>query len=97
MACYVIIELTARPGEGAATFEALRAAAPQTRNKDGCKSFELTVNRNDPENMLVIMKWASLRQYETERAWGMVRGERQPLDDLMVGKSSIRFLEITDV
>jgi quinol monooxygenase YgiN len=44
MSCYVMLEFTAKPGTGPAVLDALRVALPETRNKEGCESLDVTVN-----------------------------------------------------
>ena len=67
MPCYVMLELTAKPGTGPAILEAPRAALPETRNKEGCESVEVTVNQDDRDNILLVMRWASRKHLQTYR------------------------------
>lgn len=97
MSCYVMLEFTARSGTGAAVLDALREALPQTRNKDGCLSLEVTVNQDDRDNILLVMRWATRRHYETYRGWRESNGDVQRFADLTVGGLSTRFFETTDV
>ena len=45
------------------------------RRKDGCKSLELTVNQNNPDNMIIVMRWQSRGHYDTYRAWRETNGD----------------------
>ena len=65
MTCYVMVEFTAKEGIGPALLEALRQELPTTRAKDGCQSLELTANMDDPDNMLIVMRWQSRKHYDT--------------------------------
>jgi hypothetical protein len=51
MSCYVMLEFTAKPGTGTDVLEALRVALPETRNKEGYESLEVTVNQDDRDNI----------------------------------------------
>lgn len=97
MPCYVMLEFTAKPGTGPEVLEALRAALPDTRNKDGCLSLDVTVNQDDRDNILLVMRWATRRQYETYRAWREANGDVSQFAAMTVGGLSTRFFEPTGV
>lgn len=97
MPCYVMLEFTAKPGTGPAVLEVLREALPETRNKEGCDSLEVTVNQDDRDNILLVMRWASRKHYETYRAWREASGDVQRLSDVTIGELSTRFFDISDV
>lgn len=96
MPCYVMLEFTAKPGTGPAVLDALRQALPDTRNKDGCISLDVTVNQDSPDNVLLVMRWATRRQYETYRAWRETNGDIQRFEDMTVGGLSTRFFDPAD-
>lgn len=97
MPCYVMLEFTAKPGTGPALLEDLRAALPETRNKEGCNSVEVTVNQDDRDNVLLVMRWATRRHYETYRAWRDGNGDVHRFAEATVGGLSTRFFDATDV
>jgi len=92
-----MLEFTAKPGTGPAVLELLRVALPDTRNKEGCNSLEVTVNQDNSDNMILVMRWASRKHYETYRAWREASGDVQRLADAAVGGISTRFFDVTDV
>jgi quinol monooxygenase YgiN len=75
MSCYVMVEFTAKPGTGPAVLGALRVALPDTRNKEGCESLDVTVNQDDRDNMLLVMRWTSRKHYQTYRDWPEANGD----------------------
>jgi quinol monooxygenase YgiN len=93
MSCYVLLEFTAKPGTGPAVLEALRQALPETRNKDGCLSVDVTVNLDNGDNVLLVMRWASRRQYETYFAWREANGDITEFAEKTVSGLSIRFFD----
>ena len=97
MSCYVMLEFTAKPGTGPAVLEALREALPETRNKDGCNSLELTVNQDNRDNMLLVMRWATRKHYETYRAWRETNGDVKRFADVTVSGLATRFFDVSDV
>ena len=97
MPCYVMLEFTAKPGTGPAVLEALRAALPETRNKEGCESVEVTVNQDDRDNMLLVMRWASRKHYQTYRAWREANGDVKRFADATVDGLLTRFFDVSDV
>jgi len=97
MACYVMLECTARKATGSALLEVLRGELPITRTKDGCQSLELTVNQDNPDNMVIVMRWISRAHYATYRAWREANGDLKRLGELIDGSPSTRFFDISDV
>jgi quinol monooxygenase YgiN len=92
-----MLEFTAKPGTGPAVLEALREALPETRNKDGCNSLELTVNQDNRDNMLLVMRWATRKHYETYRAWREANGDVKRFADMTVNGLETRFFDNSDV
>ena len=97
MSCYVMLEFTAKPGTGPALLEGLRVALPETRNKEGCESVEVTVNQDSQDNILLVMRWATRKHYETYRAWRDGNGDAQRFADATVSGLSTRFFDVTGV
>ena len=64
MTCIVILEMTAKKGTGMQLVENLRALLPDTRNKDGCQSVEVTTNLDDADNLVLVERWATRKHYE---------------------------------
>ena len=97
MPFYVMLEVTAKPDTGRKMLEMFRQVLPETRNKDGCLSVEVTVNQDRTDNLLLVMRWASRQHYQTYRDWRETKGDVQRFADLTVGGLSTRFFEVTDV
>jgi heme-degrading monooxygenase HmoA len=97
MPCYVMLEFTAKKGTGPVLLEGLRAALPVTRGKDGCRSLELTVNQNNTDNMIIVMRWESRRHYETYRAWREANGDVKSFSEATESGLSTRFFDVSDV
>ena len=64
MTCIVILEVTAKKGTGTQLVENIRALLPDTRNKDGCQSVEVTTNLDDADNLVLVERWATRKHYE---------------------------------
>jgi len=96
MACYVMLEFTAKSGTGSALLEALRVALPETRNKAGCESVEVTVNQDDRDNMLLVMRWTSRNHHQTYRVWREANGDVKRFADTTVNGLSTRFFDVSD-
>jgi quinol monooxygenase YgiN len=97
MPCYVMLEFTAKKGTGPAVLEALRGELPTTRSKDGCQNLELTVNQDNSDNMVIVMKWASRKHYDVYRAWREANGDVGRFADATESGLSTRFFDISDV
>ena len=96
MSCYVMLEFTAKQGTGAAMLDALRTALPVTRAKEGCQSLELTVNQDNADNMIVVMRWQSRKHYETYRAWRDANGDVKTFSEATESGLSTRFFDVSD-
>jgi len=94
---YVMVELTAKKGSESALLEALHRDLPTTRARDGCLSLELTVNTDDPDNMLIVMRWQSRKHYDTYLAWRESIGDVKRFTDMTESGLSIRFFSAADV
>jgi quinol monooxygenase YgiN len=95
MTCIVIFEMTARSGTGTQLVETMRALLPDTRNKDGCQGVEVTTNLDNPDNLVLVQRWATRQHYETYLAWRQQRGALDQLADLLTEPPSIRFFHLT--
>jgi quinol monooxygenase YgiN len=92
-----MLEFTAKKGTGPGLLGVLRGELPTTRSKDGCQSLELTVNQDNPDNMIIVMRWESRKHYATYRAWREANGDLKRLADFIDGPPSTRFFDISDV
>ena len=97
MACYVMLEFAAKPGTGPEVLEALRVALPDTRNKAGYESLEVTVNQDNPDNVLLVMRWMSRGHYQTYRNWREANGDVKRFAEATVDGLSTRFFDVSDV
>ena len=68
-----------------------------TRSKDGCQSLELTVNQDNPDNMIIVMRWQSRSHYDTYRAWREANGDVKSFSDATESGLSTRFFDVSDV
>ena len=96
MTCYAMLEFTAKKGFGPDLLTGLRAALPTTRSKDGCLSLELTVNQDNSDNMIIVMRWQTRKHYETYRAWREEMGDVKRFADVTESGLSTRFFDIAD-
>ena len=96
MTCYVMLEFAARKGFGPDVLAGLRAALPVTRSKEGCQNLELTVNQDNPDNMIIVMRWQSRRHYEKYRAWREEAGDVKRFAEVTESGLSTRFFDIAD-
>jgi quinol monooxygenase YgiN len=97
MPCYVMLEFTAKKGTGHALLEGLRGELPTTRSKNGCQSLELTVNQDSPDNMIILMRWASRQHYAAYRTWREANGDVSRFANATEAGLSTRFFDITDL
>ena len=95
MTCIVILEATAKKGTGTQLVETIRALLPDTRNKDGCQSVEVTTNLDDADNLVLVERWATRKDHENYLAWRQQRGDLDKLAGALAGPPSIRYFDLT--
>lgn len=97
MTCLVALDMTAKPGTGKRLVELVREMLPDTRDKPGCLNIDVTVNQDDPDNVLLVMRWESRKHYEGYYQWRVARGDLNLLGGSIVGSPAIRFFDFTGV
>lgn len=95
MSCYVMLEFTAKPGTDPAALEGPSCLIGGKPDK-GWLRIELTVNEDDSNNMLLVMRWVSRRHYQTYRDWREANGDVKRFADATVSGLSTRFFDIID-
>ena len=96
MPCIVILEVTAKKGTGLELVETFRTLLPDTRNKDGCQSVEVTTNLDNSDNLVLVEHWTTRQHYENYLAWRQQRGDLDRLAGALAGPPSIRYFDLTD-
>lgn len=96
MTCVVILEVTAKKGTGPQLVETFRALLPDTRNKDGCRSVEVTTNLDNSDNLVLVEYWVTRQHYENYLAWRQQRGDLDKLAEALAGPPSIRYFDLMD-
>src|SRR5688572_25149182 len=66
---YVTIEMPVRPGMSEEFVELMTAAAPDTRNFEGCRYFAILVDEADPHKVLFYEIWDSREHLDAYIAW----------------------------
>ncbi len=96
MTCIVILEATAKKGTGTDLVEAFRALLPDTRNKEGCQGVEVTTNLDNADNLVLVERWATRKDYENYLGWRQQRGDLDRLGALLAEPPSIRYFNLTN-
>ena len=55
------------------------------------------VNQDEPENMIVVVRWQSRKHYDAYLAWRKETGVVKQFADATEGGLSIRFFDVIDV
>ena len=97
MHCLVVLEVMAKAGTGRDLLALIREMLPDTRNKDGCQVVDVNVNQDDPDNVLLVMRWASRKHYETYYQGRVAKGDLNRLGEAIDGKPTIRFFDPTGI
>jgi quinol monooxygenase YgiN len=64
MTCIVLLKATPKKGTGLQLVETFRALLPDTRNKDGCRTVEVTTNLDNIDNLVLVAHRATRQHYE---------------------------------
>jgi quinol monooxygenase YgiN len=96
MTCIVILEVTAKKGTGRQLIETFRTILPDTRSKDGCQGVEVTTNLDNPDNLVLVERWATRQHYENYLAWRQQRGDLDNLAGALAEPPSIRYFDLTN-
>lgn len=97
MTCYVVLEVKAKPGTGRDLLGLIEKMLPDTRDKPGCINIDVTRNQDDPDNVLLVMRWESRQHYQGYYDWRVKRGDLNLLGGAIVGSPTIRFFDVTGI
>jgi quinol monooxygenase YgiN len=93
MTCQVILELTAKDG----SYDELRKyfidIISDTRSFQGCVSVDFVRNQDDPNQLVILEKWDTRKDYEAYFAWRQETGVLDELGKMAAGAPQLRFFD----
>ena len=96
MAVVVVLDVTAKAGTGSQLLALFRRILPDTRARKGFQAIEVSVNLDNPDNLILIERWDSRADYEAYLGWRKERGDLDNLGAALAGPPAIRYFEPTD-
>lgn len=93
MSVNVVLEVQAKPECIDELNLTLIKILPDTRSFDGCLNVKVTVNQDDPLNIVIFETWESRQHYETYLAWRSDTGALLALGKLLSQEPSIRYFD----
>ncbi len=75
-----------------ALLNTLEAILPDTRAYKGCQGIVVTVNDDDPLNIVLLEKWDTRADHESYVAWRGERGDLKKLGALLAAPPVTKFL-----
>lgn len=86
----VVARLTARPGKTEELHTLLQGLIQPTRGEEGCITYELLKNRQDPAEFTFVEEWRSDHHLDTHLASAHLQAARAKFADLLAGEADIR-------
>ncbi len=83
MSHHAVIELPCNPGRGSALVDFFSVALVDTRAFEGCELVEMYTDRDDPDRVILLEKWATSENYDAYLAWRMETGLMEALAPFM--------------
>lgn len=96
MATTIILEVTAKPGEGDNLVAFFKDVLPDTRSYDGCIRLDVYRGQDKPDTVTLVEKWETRSKYEAYLSWRQETGVLDALGGIVAGPPSIRFFDKTD-
>lgn len=93
MSINVVLELNAKPEKINELKSTLEAILPDTRAYNGCSGISVTINQDDPLNVILIEAWESRALYETYFNWRVETGAIGALGEMLSGAPNIRYFD----
>ena len=89
----VLLQLTAKPGEGDALAAALDAFLPDTRAFEGSLGVEELRDLDNRDNLVVLERWRSRDDQAAYSAWRAEQGALGSIAELLAGRPAMSFHE----
>jgi quinol monooxygenase YgiN len=88
-----LVEMTTQPGQRAAFLEELKDILVATRAWDGSEGADVFVDEQDPDRIVLILRWAGHEQHAAYAQWRRESGTSVGLSPLPAGEPKRRFIE----
>lgn len=89
----VVAVLTALPGKAGALRDIVAASIPAFRAEDGCRSYEMYIDRADPSRVVIIELWDSADALDAHFATNAFRATEAQLSGILAGPPEVTMLE----
>jgi quinol monooxygenase YgiN len=93
----VVALVKVKPGEEEAVIAVITPVVEQTHQEDGCLKYALHRSKTDPQQFVLIERWASQADLDAHFQQPYVGALLSGLADLLVEPPAIHFLEPTPV
>ncbi len=97
MTCQVILDMPVKTDCVDKIQEWMKSNLPDTRGFEGFVSLNVTLNQDDPQNIVIVEQWDTRKHYEDYIAWRTERGDMDILATMMAGEPSFRFFDYLGV
>jgi quinol monooxygenase YgiN len=92
-----LVVMTTQPGRRADWLEELKDVLIHTREWDGSEGVDVFLDEEDPDQIVLILHWASHEQHAAYAQWRRDSGTSVGLSPLLAGEPERRFIEPVDV
>lgn len=96
MSLFVTLELTATDGKADEMIAVFKAILPDTRARKGCEFVTVHRDQANPNQVLLVERWATREDDDAYRAWRAGDGAVKGLAGLVAAAPVIRYFDDVD-
>lgn len=96
MSIHVVLELTAVDGKADELLAVFRKILPDTRARQGCEFVTVHRDQENPNQIVLIERWATRADDDAYRAWRAGDGKVTEMAGLVAAAPVIRYFDDVD-
>ena len=93
MVCVVTVDIPCKKGTGKQMLEGFKEMLPDTRERDGFISIEVSVDQDNPDRIFAYEHWENRASYEAYIAWRAERGDMEAMKETVAEPPKFSFFD----